>query len=191
MATRRLGGLALVVLVAGVWACGDTGPIPIAPDGVPDGALETVQAKVGTPDDPVVVQFGREHVGSPFRPPDPHDASFHAIDAIRPRTVVVEAGSTVRFEIAPAHKPAVYEPGTTAEDIDVSSTEDAGLPFPFPPLINDEDGRLARGDLNVNFATGETMDFEFTFEEPGRYLVICEVVPHFVGAKMYAWVEVK
>jgi hypothetical protein len=30
-----------------------------------------------------------------------------------------------------------------------------------------------------------------TFDQPGTYLVICAIVPHFVEAKMYAWVVVK
>ena len=34
-------------------------------------------------------------------------------------------------------------------------------------------------------------DDEAVFESPGRYLVICTLLPHFVGAKMYGWVIVK
>ncbi|MGH7572456.1 MAG: hypothetical protein ACREMK_11530 [Gemmatimonadota bacterium] len=30
-----------------------------------------------------------------------------------------------------------------------------------------------------------------TFDTPGRYLVICRVLPHFVVAGMYGWVIVK
>jgi hypothetical protein len=30
-----------------------------------------------------------------------------------------------------------------------------------------------------------------TFDEPGKYLIVCTVVPHFTLAKMYAWVVVR
>lgn len=163
-------------------------------DSAEDSLHDPLQARLAGPPSEAVVTWGREHVGSPFRPPDPHDRSFRAIDAIRPRTTVISAGGTVTFRVAPAHKPAIYEPGVRPDDVDVTAVVDAGLPFPFPPLINDTEGRIVGGSettLNTNFGTGEVIEFQWTFEEPGRYLVICEVLPHFVGAKMYAWVDVK
>lgn len=132
-----------------------------------------------------VVTFGRNDLGTDFFPPGSHDQSLHAKDAIRPRTTVIAAGGTVTFRVQQAHKPAIYEPGTTPEDIDIASLE---FPVPnFPPVIDSPAGRIVRGPL----VFGPTVDWDWTFTEPGRYLVICEVLPHFAGAKMYAWIEVK
>jgi uncharacterized cupredoxin-like copper-binding protein len=107
---------------------------------------------------------------------------------------VIAAGGTVTFLVAPAHKIAIYEPGVSPDDIDTSALVGAGLPFPFPPLIDDPDGRIVGGgdtDLNANFATGDIEEFVWMFQEPGLYLVICEVLPHFAQARMYAWIDVK
>jgi plastocyanin len=131
-----------------------------------------------------VVTFGKPNVGSPFPPPEEHDRSYHAYDAIRPMRTVIAAGGSVTFQVAPAHKIAIYEPGVGPEDIDVTALVDAGLPFPFPPLIDDSDGRIVG-------ATGQIAEFTWTFSEPGLYLVICEVLPHFAAARMYAWVDVR
>lgn len=149
-------------------------------------APEVMQARSGPPMT-ATVEFGRNARGTDFFPPGSHDGSFHAKDAIRPRAIVIAAGGTVDFVVDPFHKPAVYEPGIGPEDIDTSALEDAGTPFPFPPIINDPDGRIARGPLVLAAPTV----WSWTFDEPGRYLVICEVLPHFAGAKMYAWVVVK
>jgi plastocyanin len=134
-----------------------------------------------------IVQFGREQQGTDFFPPGSHDGSFHAKDAIRPRTVVIRAGGTVTFVISAAHKIAVYWPGKQPSDIDITSLEPPGTSFPFPPIINDPSGRMLRGSLDF----GPPQPFDVTFDQPGRYLVICEVLPHFADAKMSAWVDVK
>jgi hypothetical protein len=132
------------------------------------------------------VKFGRVGVGSPFPPPD-HDASFHAYDAIRPRTAVIRAGGTVTFEVAPFHYPAIYEDGTRPEDI---NTDDVYFEGDCPiPLFEDEEGRIAEGPLNC--PSDEVVEWSYTFEEPGLYLVICQMLPHFVEANMYSWVRVR
>ena len=132
-----------------------------------------------------VVTFGRNDLGTDFFPPGTHDGSFHAKDAIRPRTTVIAAGGTVTFRVQQFHKPAIYEPGVGPEDIDLGSLE---FPVPdFPPIIDSPVGRIVRGPL----VFGPTVDWDWTFTEPGRYLVICEVLPHFAGARMYAWIDVK
>jgi plastocyanin len=143
--------------------------------------------------DEAVVKFGKTNVGSPFPPPD-HDASFHAYDDVSPMRTVIAAGGRVTFLVAPSHKIAIYEPGVGPEDVDLSALVDAGLPFPFPPLIDDPDGRIVGGadtQLNADFATGQVVEFGWTFEEPGLYLVLCEVLPHFAVSRMYAWVDVR
>lgn len=189
---RHLKGLTVLLFGFGALACGDAAPTPAEPGVVAEQPVGGGSAAVqgASQEDPVVVQVGREHVGSPFPPGSGHDASSHAKDAIRPRTTVIRAGTTVRFVVMPAHTAAVYEPGVTPDDIDLSNLTFPGPPG-FPPVIDDPVGRLDRTDLNLNFATGDPIELEVTFEEPGRYLVICEVLPHFVQAKMYAWIDVK
>lgn len=172
----------LGLLVAG---CADH-PLE-APSASADGLGPHVLAARSGPPLHATVEFGRNELGTAFFPPGEHDASFHAKDAIRPRAIVIAAGGTVDFVIAPFHKPALYEPGIEPGDIDLTLLEGSGAPFPFPPVINDPDGRIARGALNL----GAPVVWSQTFEERGRYLVICEVLPHFAGAKMYAWVVVK
>jgi plastocyanin len=144
-----------------------------------------------------VISFGRDDVGSSFPPPSGHDRSFHAIDKIRPRTVNLAPGGTVTFQMGTLHQVAIYAPGTEPEDIDVGSTIDLTAPPPAPPgtviipnfLINDPTNRLAQGPFS--FAPMDWDSPGGTFDTPGTYLIICNVVPHFTQAKMYAWVSVK
>lgn len=144
----------------------------------------------------VTISFGRDDVGTTFFPPGEHDASYHAKDKIRPRLVHLAAGGNVVFDMGSFHGVAIYEPGTEPEDIEVSPATLEDLNVPFPPfvlenfLINDPDGRVTdRGP--VSFAPMTWSPPPGTFATPGRYLVICYVVPHFVGSKMYAYIDVR
>jgi hypothetical protein len=180
---RALSILALTAMVA---SCSDSGA-PVAPD--PEApANETISLALASH---ARMEFGSEHVGSPF-PPAQHDQSFHAKDQVRPRVVVIAQGGSVTFEVAPCHQPAVYEAGTTPDDINVAATEanTAGCP---PPRINDPAGRLALGPATPppGAAVVEWTTPAGTFDTPGRYLVICTTFVHFQFAKMYAWVEVR
>ena len=180
----RVRFLPIIVTCLVVLACGDE-PLEPTLDRIDPSA--NVHAGGGPPSH-AVVQFGREKQGTDFFPPGSHDASFNAKDAIRPRTVVISAGGTVDFVITAAHFLALYEPGVAPADIDVSLLEPPGTPFPFPPLINDPDRRIVRGPP-LHF--GPPTTWSWTFDQPGKYLVICQVLPHFVDANMYAWVDVK
>lgn len=160
---------------------------PAGPGAAAPGASTATAARTaGVPAEATVV-FGRDQLGTDFFPPGSHDASFHATDAVQPRTVVIAAGGTVSFLVAEAHKIAIYEPGVTPRDIDATNLESPGTPFPFPPIINDATGRIVRDGL----VFGPAVPFSWTFDQPGKYLVICEVLPHFVESKMYGWVDVK
>ena len=137
------------------------------------------------------IEFGSEHVGSPF-PPAQHDQSFHAFDKLRPQTVVIERGGSVTFEIYPCHQAAVYAAGTTPDDIDASLVvpNTPGCP---PERIDDPAGRIALGPPQQPPGAGE---IEWTtppgtFDQPGRYLIICTTRVHFLFAKMYGWVIVQ
>ncbi|HEU4830309.1 MAG TPA: hypothetical protein VFT04_14040 [Gemmatimonadales bacterium] len=159
-----------------------------------DGAFGSAAIESATPSTATIV-FGANLHGSAFPPPSGHDASFNAKDNLIPRTVVINRGGSVTFRIDALHQPAVYEPGTGPEDITVSpaTLEDAN-PAPGVVLadfrINDPEGRIALGPAQ-SFAPQEWTTPPGTFEEPGRYFVICTSTPHFLGAKMYGWVIVR
>ena len=140
--------------------------------------------------------FGRADVGSPFPPPSGHDASGHAYDKILPHVVNIAVGGSVTITMAPLHGAAVYDAGTRPGDISLSPALLDDLAVPFPPgvltdfIIDDPTNRVALGPAvnPVGQVTWTTPPG--TFDAPGKYLVICVVLPHFAGAKMYAYVNV-
>ena len=134
-------------------------------------------------DDSAAVRFGNPDAGSPYQPPVFfHDSSPNATDNLIPRTVVISAGENVTFNVAGFHQVAVYEAGTQPEDITVPA---------FPPnlLINDPTNRLALQPAPG--VQGPYTPPAGTFSTPGRYLVLCNITPHFAVDKMYGWVIVK
>lgn len=134
----------------------------------------------------VTIQFGQSDVGSPFPASADHDASAHAKDNLVPRTVAIDKGGTVTFNVpAGVHQIAIYAPGTQPEDINTAVLIPL-CPGPTPRLINDPTNRVAL----ITHACGSAWQARYTFNTPGRYLVICAFLPHFeVG--MYGWVEVR
>lgn len=137
-----------------------------------------------------VMDVGAKAVGNPNKPPT--HPSAHAKDRMRPGTVVISRGGTVTFRVGAVHQVAVYDEGVVPADVEVSpaTLEDwPGPPFPIPDfVIDDGQDRIFLGP-SLSFFGGHTTSF--TFEEPGRYLVICTVTPHFVENDMYGWVIVK
>jgi plastocyanin len=143
------------------------------------------------------VQFGQANVGSPFAGPSGHDQSAHAVDNLVPRTVVIAAGGTVTFEVpAAVHQLAIYEPGTEPEDIDTTDLTTlaayagcAGPPAVNAPLVIDVlDDPTLEAAYPIPCFTPTTVTHQF--DEPGRYLVICNFLPHF-EVQMYGWVIVR
>ena len=130
-------------------------------------------ASAGPPDS-ATMKFGRPDLGSGCSFPCDDDASFHAVDKVAPGSVAISAGGSVTFEMNGFHQVAIYEPGIKPRDIEPNI-----ITFPF---LNDEDGRIFLGGLQV--------DETFTFEEPGKYLVLCNITPHFEEAQMWGWVIV-
>jgi plastocyanin len=121
-------------------------------------------------------------------PPASHDASFHSYDKMFPRTVNIAAGGSVTFNVESIHQVAVYDDGTRPGHIDLSQTE----PIPVLPVldrITDANNRLALGPDQA-FGPYSWTTPPGTFAQPGRYLVICTTLVHFVFANMYAWVIV-
>lgn len=184
MAFALLGGLLACQdnPTAADWSAEDSSPANVVGAGIPGNA---------------VISFGRDDVGSPFPPPSGHDQSGHARDRLRPSTAIIRAGGSVTFEMGTFHQVAIYDQGVGTGDIDASATVDLTAPPPAPPgtviipnfIIDDAAGRLALSDFS--FAPMTWTSPPGTFDVPGRYLVICTVVPHFLGANMYGWVIVK
>ena len=176
--------LLLAFLVAACSQYSSNGPTPV---GVSGGGL-SIQGGQGGGSSPLtaVMQFGREDVGSPFPPSaTPHDQSAHAEDNLNPRTVVIRQGGTVTFNTFGIHQVAIYADGTSPKDIDTTALGTLPAGCPPLPLIIDDDGLIQRFSNGCGPRT-----LEWTFDEPGRYLVICAVLPHF-NVGMYGWVEVK
>ena len=123
---------------------------------------------------------------------------------VLPRTIEVQAGGVVHFVVSGFHQILVYTPGTGVEDIQIPPSP-AGLflndftpentyylglnpanmmipgggnPIPTSPKVN----------LAIRTNTGNRVE-SVGFAEPGLYLVICNIIPHFQDG-MYAWVRV-
>ena len=151
------------------------------------GALAILApAVLAGPDTSATVRFGNDDVGSSFPPIMEHDESGNGKFNLIPRSVTIPAGGRVTYDILVrfgVHQPAVYEAGTTPDDIDIQG------PFPF---INDPDGRIELGPaVNVATGTGTWTTAPATFEKPGRYLILCNFTPHFAEFNMHGWVNVK
>lgn len=140
-----------------------------------------------------LVRFGENEHGSPFPPPEGHDRSTQAQDLLIPRTVVIPVGGQVQFEIDPFHRVNIYKAGTSPEDIDISKLIDFSSGPVFIPkfVIDDPTNRIVQGPA-FNFAIEQTWTTPpGTFNTPGRYLVMCNFLPHFADNDMYGWVIVK
>jgi hypothetical protein len=108
--------------------------------------------------------------------------------ALIPHIAKIKAGGSVNFIIAGFHHVIVYAPGTDPADINAALTVPVGVP-PGPPLINDPTNRVYRGLDPSRQPTQDRVEV-VGFANPGLYLVICGVLPHFVDDKMYGWVKV-
>jgi plastocyanin len=184
------------VLAVSVGACSDFGSAgaPVAPSG---NLAQVAGQGPGPSSSTATVQFGQASVGSPFPPDSGHDSSGHAADNLVPGTVVIAAGGTVTFEVPPGvHQIAIYQPGTEPKDIDTTDLTTlavyagcAGPPFVNAPLVIDVlDDPTLEAAYPVPCFTPMTVTHQF--DQPGRYLVICNFLPHF-EARMYGWVIVR
>ena len=122
-----------------------------------------------------------------------HTKAGHAVDKVFPGTVVIRAGETVAFESFPVHQIAVYAPGTAPTDIRIDEDHLADAVTPWgvfrDVLIDDAANRLAVSP--ISFESMRWSPAPGTFTRPGRHLVICTLVQHYVQARMYGWVEVR
>ena len=182
--------LAAATILAAACATADAPSAPADP-GAPRRTVAATPATVGAN-----MRFGRPDMNA-FAHMSPgamaHTQAGHAVDRVYPGTVVIDRGQTVAFESFPVHQIAVYAPGTQPTDIrlDAEHLADAETPWgTFPDvLIDDPANRLALSPISFERLTW-TPDAA-TFRQPGRYLVICTLVFHFVPTQMYGWVEVR
>jgi len=140
-----------------------------------------------------------------------------ANDHILPQKIEVKAGGVVNFVVAGFHQPFVYHPGIKPQDVldnapafdpandpqsfyinyglrpqddptillYVGANPGAGLPQPPFPPPNALTPPPPFPILSNTFNRVESV----VFPEKGKYLVICNVTPHFLGG-MWAWVKV-
>ena len=195
---RLLARTALLAIVVATMACSQADSMftPATPTAVSNASADVTATRPASVLSAVAdrmtatVQFGQTNVGTTFPPTSGHDRSAHAIDNMVPRTVVIDKGGTVTFNTIGVHVIAIYAPGTEPDDIDTSilspTPTDCPKPGGAPLLIDDPENRVKL------FAEpcGGPRTVKHTFEEPGRYLVICAFLPHF-QVQMWGWVEVK
>jgi plastocyanin len=192
----KLYAAGAIVVTATLVSCenGQLSPTEQLPANAWNGSLSNAASAQASFPALAHMDFGIDEHGSPFPPPDQHDGSGHARDHVYPREVVIRVGGQVNFEIDLVHQVAIYEPGTLPGDIEVSpaTLEDVDLgPFAIPNFrINDPNNRIVLGPPQQLFEQNWTTPAG-TFDQPGRYLVICTTVPHFVASKMWGWVTVK
>jgi hypothetical protein len=137
------------------------------------------------------VSFGQWDLTAPldrFPNNSPRAANNHHLI---PNEVIIKAGGSVNFVISGFHHVLIYGNKTKPSDINIGTTRPTTLPG--PPLIDDPLNRVYRGlDPSVfpqlPGATGaapqpmQDRTETVRFPNPGRYLVICGVLPHFVDA---------
>jgi plastocyanin len=172
------------------------GAYALAHDGDPHGGHDSAGSVT-------TVAFGAGLNTPPGSPQNHH---------VLPEVIRVKVGDVVNFAVAGFHIIRVYDRGVRVSDIknvlpdecEVNPTP--GTPFPStcfagPPVPVIPPLGLAVYYEGLNplappatppfaaFSTAQNRAETVLFSKPGRYLVICAVLPHF-NEKMYAWVEV-
>jgi plastocyanin len=173
---------ALAILAGGV-----TTYLVLAGDGHPTSHPSSA-GSLPAVDDPLsnaTVSFGSWMTTPPldrFPNNSPITANHHELI---PQVAKIKAGGTVNFIISGFHHVLVYDDGTQPGDIDTSITvtPTAG----GPPLIADPDGRIYRG-LDPSLQPRDRVEVVH-FANPGTYLLICGVLPHFQEG-MFGFVRV-
>ena len=163
---------------------------PASPTG---GGSATGSVSASTPLS-ATIRFGNDTVGSPFPTPTGHDQSGHARDNLIPRTVVIETGGTVTFVLGGGvHQVGIFADGTKPEDVirTGAATKPGCPPAPYISGAANPDTFIAvTGDPLCDNTRANVPVQSYTFQNPGKYLVICMVIPH-LDLAMYGWVIVK
>jgi plastocyanin len=176
---------ALLLAAAIASACSQPGSAPAGPSALGGGTDAGSSSPLSA-----TVRFGNDTVGSGFPTPSGHDQSGHARDNLIPRTAVIDQGGTVTFVMGgPVHQVAIYDDGTTPEQVvRAGAVTKAGCP-PAPYITGAGDPNLV-AVLGQPMCAGGARTVSYTFTTPGRYLVICAFIPH-LNLNMYGWVEVR
>jgi plastocyanin len=148
--------------------------------------------------------------GAGLNTAQPGNAANHHII---PDTIRVNVGDVVNFSVAGLHYIRVYGNGVRLSDVKLQIPDECEVnplpPATFPPQCGAPPVPLvSAGGLAVYYAginplvspqpgppfaqaAAATNRVEpVAFLQPGRYLAICAVLPHF-NDKMYAWIEVR
>lgn len=160
------------------------------------GASRTTKTKGhqhhGTVDGPlanVVMTFGAWMTTPAHdRFPNNNDRTRN-LHQVQPFNAKIKAGGTVSFNISGVHQILIYGEGTTPDTITRTVVGEVAGPPPFPGFVDDPVNRIYRGpDPRVFFPSQDRIEV-VSIANPGTYLVICGVVPHF-DEKMHAWIKV-
>ena len=171
-----------------------------APQHGHDGKHEEMDGPLATAD----VSFGQWDLDTPldrFPNNSPRDRNYHHLT---PDVSEIKAGGAVNFHIAGFHHILIYDDGTKPGDINIAAVIPTTVQ-PGPPLINDPVKRIYRGlDPSVlPMLPGSTPPQPLQdrietvrFPNPGKFLVICGVLPHFFDAAtgqfiMFGYVRVR
>jgi len=141
-----------------------------------------------------VIAFGQwvpfDRLNNPAIPPNvpggPNDRTKNH-HVLTPFEVTIKPGGAVSFIISGFHNPVIYGPGTELADINATLLVPGSNP---PGLIDDPNNRVFRGIDPRTLGTVQDRIENVTLSEPGRYLVICAVVPHF-NDKMHGFINVR
>jgi len=153
-----------------------------------------------------VVAFGQWDA-DPARPLDryPINAEIETrtrnVHLMLPYEAEVDAGGAVSFIISGLHQILVYGPGSELADVQLAAVGHSTPPSPpCPPLVDYPEHLVYRGlDPRVlqylplaGGTPNQVVDRieSVNFKEPGRYLVVCGVRPHF-DTGMHGYVNVK
>lgn len=183
MKRLRLSGLCIVA----VFAIGFTTLLAQTTDSHRSHAIASTAAAVEGPQSSATVSFGGWMTTPPLdRFPNVSDrfANHHALI---PELAKIKPGGTVNFIIGGFHQVIVYDDGTKPGDINKTLIVPVTVP-PGPPLIADPNRRIYRG-LDPSLQPQDRVEVVH-FANPGLYLVICGVLPHF-NEGMYGFVRVK
>jgi hypothetical protein len=132
---------------------------------------------------------------SAFSPPldrfvaTPNTSNMHMV---LPFESQIKAGGAVNFVISGFHVLGIYGPGTEFEDVNGSiRTNIPGAPMGFPQAVDDSVNRVYRGLSPWQLSPAPLVDRveSVNFPNPGRYLVVCVFVPHFLE-RMHGYVNV-
>jgi len=110
-----------------------------------------------------------------------------------PGMIHVSAGGVVTFAVSGLHQIFVYNPGKKPKDV-------VPNPNPMSFFVDDLTGLYYHGILpaggppanpvTTNPSNAVNRTESVSFSEPGKYLVICNVAPHFADG-MWAWIVVE